>query len=162
MGKSKKVILLGNFGVGKTSLVRQYVFHKFSDDYMTTIGVRIDKKVVAVNNSEVSLIIWDIAGESTHQKIPDSYKLGAHGIIYVIDVLRPSTYQSIEDEILSLQNLLPNAPIIKVVNKIDLLTEKERAEIVNDLPLTDYILCSAKNGENVEMAFHKLAEELTR
>ena len=162
MGKSKKVILLGNFGVGKTSLVRQYVFHKFSDDYMTTIGVRIDKKVVSANNSEVSLIIWDIAGESTHQKIPDSYKLGAHGIIYVIDVLRPSTYQSIEDEILSLQNLLPNAPIIKVANKIDLLTEKERAEIVNDLPLADYVLCSAKNGENVEMAFHKLAEELTR
>ena len=160
MGKSKKVILLGNFGVGKTSLVRQYVFHKFSEDYMTTIGVRIDKKVVAVDKGEVSLIIWDIAGESTHQKIPDSYKLGAHGIIYVIDVLRPSTYRAIEDEISSLQNLLPNAPIIKVANKIDLLTEKERIEIFNNLPLNDYVLCSAKNGENVETAFHKLAGRL--
>ena len=160
MGKSKKVILLGNFGVGKTSLVRQYVFHKFSDDYLTTIGVRIDKKIVAVGEDEVSLIIWDIAGESTHQKIPDSYKLGAHGIIYVIDVLRPSTYRSVEDEITSLQNLLPNAPIIKVANKIDLLTEKERIEIVNNLPLGNYVLCSAKNGENVEKAFNLLAERL--
>ena len=160
MGKSKKVILLGNFGVGKTSLVRQYVFHKFSEEYMTTIGVRIDKKVVAIDEDEVSLIIWDIAGESTHQKIPDSYKLGAHGIIYVIDILRPSTYRSIEEEMFSLQELLPNAPIVKVANKIDLLTEKERVEIVNDLPLNDYVLCSAKNGENVENAFHKLAGKL--
>ena len=160
MGKSKKVILLGNFGVGTTSLVRQYVFHKFSDDYLTTIGVRIDKKIVAVGEDEVSLIIWDIAGESTHQKIPDSYKLGAHGIIYVIDVLRPSTYRSVEDEITSLKNLLPNAPIIKVANKIDLLTEKERIEIVNNLPLGNYVLCSAKNGENVEKAFNLLAERL--
>ena len=127
---------------------------------MTTIGVRIDKKVVTVEKGEVPLIIWDIAGESTHQKIPDSYKLGAHGIIYVIDVLRPSTYRAIEDEILSLQNLLPNAPIIKVANKIDLLTEKERLEIFKSLPLNDYVLCSAKNGENVETAFHKLAGKL--
>ncbi|MCG8319550.1 MAG: GTP-binding protein [Cytophagales bacterium] len=160
MGKSKKVILLGNFGVGKTSLVRQYVFHQFSEEYMTTIGVRIDKKVVTINRDEVSMIIWDIAGESTHQKIPDSYKLGAHGIIYVIDVLRPSTYKSIEDEMISLQELLPNAPIVKVANKIDLLTEKERVEIVNNLPLNDYVLCSAKNGENVEKAFYKLAGKL--
>ncbi len=160
MGSSKKVILLGNFGVGKTSLVRQYVFRKFSDDYMTTIGVRIDKKMVAVNGQEVSMIIWDVAGESTHQKIPNSYKLGAHGIIYVIDVLRPSTYLSIEKEISSLEDLLPNVPIVKVANKIDLLTEKERIEIVNNLPLNDYILCSAKNGSNVEVAFNKLAESL--
>ena len=160
MGSSKKIILLGNFGVGKTSLVRQYVFRKFSDDYMTTIGVRIDKKMVAVNGQEVSMIIWDVAGESTHQKIPNSYKLGAHGIIYVIDILRPSTYSSIEKEISSLEDLLPNVPIVKVANKIDLLTEKERIEIVNNLPLNDYILCSAKNGNNVEVAFNKLAESL--
>ncbi len=160
MTKGKKIILLGNFGVGKTSLVRQFVFSKFSDEYMTTIGVRIDKKVVSLNGKEIPMIIWDIAGESTHQKIPDSYKLGAHGILYVIDILRPSTYQSIESEILSLEKLLPNAPIIKVANKIDLLTENERTELVNELPLSNYVLCSAKTGENVANAFQFLAERI--
>ncbi len=160
MAKGKKIILLGNFGVGKTSLVRQFVFSKFSDEYMTTIGVRIDKKVVELNGKEIPMIIWDIAGESTHQKIPNSYKLGAHGVIYVIDILRPSTYQSIESEILSLEKLLPNAPIVKVANKIDLLTENERTEIVNELPLSNYVLCSAKTGENVASAFEFLAERI--
>lgn len=146
--------------MGKTSLVRQFVFQKFADDYLTTIGVRIDKKIVVINGKEIPMIIWDIAGESTHQKIPDSYKLGAHGILYVIDILRPSTFKSIESEISSLEKLLPNSPIIKVANKIDLLSENERDEMVNELPLSNYVFCSAKTGENVEVAFQYLAERL--
>ena len=80
---SKKVILTGSFGVGKTSLFNQFIHQKFSDKYLTTIGVKVNKKTVTVNNEAVSLLIWDIAGEVSPDKVPNTYFLGASGILYV-------------------------------------------------------------------------------
>lgn len=93
---NKKVILLGKYGVGKTSLIKQYVYQQFSEAYLTTIGVKIDKKIVLVNNNTVNLLIWDIAGESEQVKVPHTYKMGAHAIIYVLTLpgqLAMSIYQ---------------------------------------------------------------------
>ncbi len=157
---SKKVILLGHFGVGKTSLIKRFVHHSFSDEYLTTIGVKIDKKVIKVGNTNLSMIIWDIAGESTHKRIPESYKLGSHGAIYVIDVMRPSTYENIDSEILTLQKMMPSLSIIKVANKIDLLIENEESMLRNDLPLEKFTSCSAKTGENIEKVFSLLAKQM--
>ncbi|WKN33697.1 GTP-binding protein [Porifericola rhodea] len=160
MRVSKKVILLGRYGVGKSSLVRQFVYHKFSEQYMTTIGVSIEKKVVQLGENELSMIIWDIAGESSHAKVPDAYKLGAEGVIYVFDMSRPATYQHLQEELDSLQKLLVNVPILLVGNKKDLLSEKEQNEILKSLPLSPYALSSAKTGENVEDIFLALAQKL--
>lgn len=157
---SKKIILLGHYGVGKTSLVQRFVHRKFSGQYLTTIGVTIEKKVVKVGESEVSMIIWDIAGESTHAKVPSVYKLGADGVIYVFDMTRPATYQRLEEELDSLRQLLLNVPILLVGNKKDLLIEKEQNEIIEHLPLYPYALTSAKTGENVENIFSALAKKM--
>ncbi len=157
---SKKVILLGHFGVGKTSMIKRFVYHKFSKEYMTTIGVKIDKKVIKIGDTELSMIIWDIAGESTHTRIPQSYKLGSHGAIYVVDVMRPSTYENIDSEIKSLKKIMPALPIVKVANKTDLLVENEASELYKDLPLDQYIHCSAKTGEHVEKIFGLLAKQM--
>lgn len=157
MTLSKKVILLGHYGVGKSSLTRRFVHQKFSDQYRTTIGVNIEKKVVALNDDEVSMIIWDIAGESSHQKVPQSYKLGAHGVIYVVDLTRPATYEQLDTEIVNLRKYLSNVPVLVVGNKKDLFTEKEKTDIIKQLPLSPFALSSAKTGENVDVIFTELA-----
>ena len=89
----KKVCLLGGFGVGKTSLVRRYVQSIFSDTYLTTVGVKIEKKMVNVGAAEVALILWDIAGEDDITGIRTSYLRGAAGYFLVVDVTRGETLE---------------------------------------------------------------------
>ena len=154
---SRKVILIGKFGVGKTSLVRQFVYNKFSEEYMTTIGVKIDKKIVKINSMEMSLLIWDIAGESSQDKVPASYKLGAHGVLYVFDLTRPTSYERLSEEIRQLQLTLPNVPIRVLANKSDLLDPIDYKKIISGLKVENVIHTSASTGENVNKTFNDLA-----
>jgi len=151
---SKKVILIGNFGVGKTSLTRQFVYQKFSEEYLTTLGVKIDKKVMERGDDLINLMIWDIAGEVTQTRVNTSYYLGSNGVLYVFDVTRPSTYEQMQADIEYVQKLLPNVPILRIANKADLLSPEQIAQ----LPVKYDFLCSAKNNQNVEQAFGKLTE----
>jgi len=155
---SKKVILLGHFGVGKTSLVKRFVYSKFSEEYLTTIGVKIDKKEVEVGQHLVNMIIWDIEGGAVQSKLPKSYFLGANGIIYVFDLTRPSTYANIAEELSFFTSLLPKAKVQVVGNKRDLLDDVEMKEV--EATLNDQFdhLSSAKTGENVDLMFQNLGE----
>lgn len=157
---SKKVILVGNFGVGKTSLTRQFVFQKFADEYLTTLGVKIDKKTMLVDDAQVNLIIWDIAGEVSQTKVPKSYYLGANGVIYVFDLTRPSTFKHITEDLDYIQQLLPNIPYILAGNKKDLLTEDELKNTMTELPLPCEYLTSARTGESVEKMFQDLTKKM--
>lgn len=159
---SKKVILLGLFGVGKTSLIKRFVHQKFDENYLTTIGVKVDKKVINIHGIELSMLIWDIAGESSHKKVPQTYKLGSNGILYVFDVTRPASYENIHSELAELNKLLPNVPIQIVANKIDLLDEKSIQNIVDNIGLTDIIGTSAKTGEGVEKSFEQLGRAVLK
>jgi len=88
----KKVCLLGDFGVGKTSLVRRVVKNEFSEKYLTTVGVKMDTKLITVNDElAVKLIIWDIAGEGCLKKVAQTYLRGAAGFLLVVDGTRSST-----------------------------------------------------------------------
>src|ERR1700690_3343796 len=89
----KKVCLLGGFGVGKTSLVRRYVQSIFSDTYFTTVGVKIEKKMVKVGTAYVTLILWHIAGEERHQTIRISHLRGRAGYFLVVEVSRSGTLE---------------------------------------------------------------------
>lgn len=160
MNVSKKVALLGHYGVGKTSLTRRFVHRKFSGDYITTIGVNIEKKVVALEAATVSMIIWDIAGETSQSKVPDAYKMGSHGVIYVFDLTRPDTFEHLEEDLSILRHKLFNVPILVIGNKKDLLAENTQQEIIERLPLAPYALCSAKTGENVASLFTELARRM--
>jgi len=162
MSISKKVILVGHFGVGKTSLISQFVHQKFSDTYLTTIGVKINKKELQVDGLDVTLIIWDIAGETEQQKIPESYKLGAHGVLYVFDITRPSTYNNLREQLNFIKAKIPNAPIRVLANKKDLLSAEERGSILEKLAFQEIRETSAKTGENVEEAFMLLTKAMVQ
>ncbi len=157
---SKKIILTGSFCVGKTSLISRYVYQRFPIGYQTTLGVRIDKKVSSYNDTQVSMIIWDIGGEQTQARIPESYYLGSSGVIYVFDVSRPSSFFNMMEDLKFIEAKLPKVPIITVGNKTDLLDERTFEEVKSILPINADFFTSAKEGTNVENVFLRLAEAM--
>jgi len=84
----KKVCMIGTSGVGKTSLVVKFVHSIFSEKYLTTVGVKIDKKTVAVDGNEIMLMIWDLAGDDDYQRLQTSYLRGTSGYLLVADGTR--------------------------------------------------------------------------
>ena len=157
---SKKVILTGSFGVGKTSLFNRFIYQQFSDKYMTTIGVKVNKKDITVDDEVVSMLLWDIAGEISQDKVPASYFLGASGIIYIIDLSRPTTFDNIIADIQYLNDLLPESSLMIIANKVDLVTEEQLKNIKQNIIHKWDFTTSAKTGENVEDMFYGLAKKL--
>jgi small GTP-binding protein len=157
---SKKVILTGSFGVGKTSLFNQFIYQQFSDRYMTTIGVKVNKKTIQVADKELSMLLWDIAGEVSQDKVPASYFLGASGVVYVIDLSRPSTMLNMANDIQFLKDTLPDCVIMIVANKKDLVTPEAMADLFEKAVIKWDFSTSAKTGENIETMFLELGKRL--
>ena len=156
---AKKVLLVGNFGVGKTSLIRRFVLNEFSEDYISTIGVRVSKKVVEYNNQSIKLMIWDVAGTSGNEKIPKAYFLGAHAAMFVFDVSREETYLTIDENLKMVKDLSGLKNITVVGNKKDLLTQDELQEVIDLVTVKIDLITSAKENENVEDAFMQLTAQ---
>jgi len=156
---AKKVLLVGNFGVGKTSLIRRFVLNEFSEDYISTIGVRVSTKTVSLENEEVKLLIWDVAGTSEDEKIPKSYFLGAHAAMYVFDLSRVETYEKLDAYVESVKELSGLHNILIVGNKKDLITESELKECLDSISIPVDLVTSAKENSNVEDAFVSLAHQ---
>jgi small GTP-binding protein len=155
----KKICMLGSFSVGKTSLVRRFVESIFSDAYQTSIGVKIDKKVVRVGNEDVTLVLWDIHGEDVYQKIRMSYLRGMSGYLLVVDGTRR---QTVDDAMALNERVIQEAgkvPAVLVLNKSD-LTEKWEIDSTRESELTtagwNILRTSAKTGASVEEVFSKL------
>lgn len=161
MRKSRKIVILGHFGVGKTSLIQRFVNDSFSDKYRVTIGVHITKKVVEVTENEsISLIIWDLEGTDEIQMIRDSYLLGTHGVVYVFDVARPSTFQNINGELGIVAKKIPNVPLMVVGNKVDLVNLNDLQGLLKEKDIAANYLSSAKTGSSVNEMFSQLASLL--
>ena len=162
MQKSKKIVVLGHFGVGKTSLIRRFVTDTFSDNYKVTIGVHITKKVVEISvENEVSLILWDLEGTDDIATIRNSYLLGTHGAVFVFDVSRPSTFEHLKDDLKIIGDKMPKVPLMVVGNKSDLVTESELRVVLEEQEISVDFLTSAKTGKEVNTLFLKLATLLT-
>ena len=158
MAAVKKIVLLGHFGVGKTSLVRRYIDSAFSEDYLVTVGVHVKKKEVVVNDEPITLIIWDIEGNNSIEKARSSYLLGTQGFIYVFDITRHETYEGIEDEMNFLQEHHNHVPVCLVGNKSDLFTDDFTKEFFKEPVFQSCYFTSAKTGDNVEALFLDLAK----
>jgi len=161
----KKVCMVGTSGVGKTSLVAKFVHSIFSDKYLTTVGVKIDKKTVAVDGNEVMLMIWDLAGDDDYQRLQTSYLRGTSGYLLVADGTRQITL----DQAIEIQGRVTEAtgpvPFLLALNKADLASQWE----INDSRIADldsrrwkFFRTSAKDGVGVEEAFVELGRLMTR
>ena len=161
----KKVCMLGSFSVGKTSLVRRFVESMFSDAYLTTVGVKIDKKLLQVDGNDVTLMLWDIYGEDDFQKLRMSYLRGASGFLLVVDGTRRATLDkalAIKEEA---DKALGSVHAVLVLNKCDLTEQWEiEPEKENELSGQGWSLVrtSAKTGQGVEEVFTTLARAMLR
>ena len=158
MQKSRKIVVLGHFGVGKTSLIRRFVEDTFSDNYKVSIGVHITKKIVPLNTEDtVTFILWDLEGTDEMEQIRDAYLLGTHGVVFVFDVTRPSTFQNISRDIGIVRKKISGPPILIVGNKTDLTNLNELEQLMLQHSISCDFLTSAKTGNEVEAVFLKLA-----
>ncbi|KGL63987.1 Rab family GTPase [Polaribacter sp. Hel1_85] len=156
---AKKVLLVGNFGVGKTSLIRRFVLNEFSEDYISTIGVRVSKKVVEYENETIKLMIWDVAGTNGNEKIPKAYFLGSSAAMFVFDVSREETYLTIDENLKMVKELSGLKNITVVGNKKDLLSEEELENVLQKITVDIDLITSAKEDDNVADAFMQLTAQ---
>jgi hypothetical protein len=160
---SKKICMLGAFAVGKTSMVARFVLSTFSEKYHTTVGVKVDKKVLKVDDQVVTLMLWDLAGENEFQKVQATYFRGAAGYLLVVDGTRRSSLHTAMTLRQRVEETSGPLPFVVVLNKADLADAWE----VNDADILDLetqgctvIRASAKTGEGVEDAFLSIARKV--
>jgi small GTP-binding protein len=159
----KKICMLGGFAVGKTSLVRRFVYSIFSPDYMTTVGATIDRKDVQASGKAMTMILWDLYGEDDFQKIRWSHFNGAFGFLLVADGTRHSTLDKAIELEQKAREAVGAIPFVFVVNKSDLADEWEidaEAEAPLEAKGWKILHTSAKTGEGVEEAFLALAQAM--
>ena len=159
----KKICMLGAYGVGKTSLVRSFVFSIFDERYHSTVGVKIDKKPVDILGREVELQLWDIAGEDDRFTVPTSYLRGTSGYLLVVDGTRRDTLDVAMDLQRRTEGEVGSVPFLAVLNKTDLVDRWEidpacLAEI--ERRKWPIIHTSAKLGTGVETAFFELGRAI--
>jgi small GTP-binding protein len=155
--------MLGSVGVGKTSLVRRFVESLFSDSYQATVGVKIDRKTLALSGATLNLMLWDLQGEAENQTTRMEYLRGSAGYLLVADQTRASSLETALDLSRRAAAITPSAGMVLVVNKMDL----DRGREVSDVELTELaqagmkvVRTSARTGAGVEEAFRHLADQL--
>jgi small GTP-binding protein len=159
----KKICMLGAFAVGKTSLVQRFVKSIFTDRYLSTVGVKIDKKEVEVGGETVNLILWDLAGEDEFHRVQASYLRGAAGYLLVVDGTRQSTLETAFTIHERVERELGEVPFVVVMNKADLAEEWEIEPLMlEDMEQRGWQVrrSSARTGEGVEEVFRSLAEKV--
>ena len=163
-----KLCLVGDGAVGKTSLIRKFVYDEFDDKYIVTFGTKTTKKVLHVTHpesslpTEVTFLIADVMGQTDVKSIHDAYFYGASGAIIVCDITRKETLLNIENWVERIRHVVGEIPLVCLGNKADLeqlaMFEYKDLEGVTEKYDLPTFLASAKTGENVEESFRRLAE----
>ena len=172
---SKKICFIGDYGVGKTSLIRRFVDRQFSDQYLSTLGVKISRKLVEIPTSksiekrQVQLLIWDLEGRTKFHAITSSYLQGATGAIIVADLNRADTIARIREHVELVSRANPRGiSAIVALNKSDLVDEdrwenlSESARFQDHTQIVATYITSARTGKNVDEMFQKLAYSMTK
>jgi small GTP-binding protein len=165
---AKKICIIGDFGVGKTSLIRRFVEREFRDRYLSSVGVKIFRKsvqVISKNQEEkltVQLLLWDLEGSNKLQKITPTYLQGASAVIIVGDVNRQETLVHISEHINIFLSINPTGLIVVAFNKMDLTDEEKVSNIINNYKweqerVIAHYPISAKTGLCIDEMFEKIA-----
>jgi small GTP-binding protein len=158
----KKICMLGAYAVGKTSLVSRFVRSIFSEKYQTTVGVKIDKKTVRLDDKELSLILWDLVGEDDYIQVRMSYLRGAAGYLLVADGTRRATLDKAVELQQRTEGEIGNLPFILLINKLDLIDDwgiKESDIASLSANGWQVVATSAKTGVGVQETFLALAQK---
>jgi len=156
----KKICMVGIFGTGKTSLVQQFIYSKFSEKYHSTVGVKIDRKQVDVAGTEVNLLLWDLAGQDKFQSVQGSYIRGSAGIFFVVDGTRRETLTELDGLRALVLGTVGDVPAVIAINKADLEDQWQLGQGDFDGlfgPARHVLKTSAKTGAGVNEAFLWLA-----
>jgi small GTP-binding protein len=159
----KKVCMLGGFAVGKTSLVARFVSSIFSEKYLSTVGVKIDKKVVSVDGRDTMLLLWDIYGQDDFQTVQPAQLRGMAGYLLVVDGTRRATLDTARLLHEKAKTVAGDVPFVVVINKSDLASSWE----IDDVAFFKLVeqgwriaKTSAKTGDGVEHAFESLTRAM--
>jgi small GTP-binding protein len=163
-----KLLIIGESGVGKSSILQRFIDNQFHGAFSSTIGIDFRAKTITVKGVDVELQIWDTAGQEKFFAITKSYYRGADGIFLVFDLSNVSTFKHVEKWVSVIRNQTRGSvPVMVIGNKKDLLSEEEvsgagRAvsrleEVAGELE-TSWFLTSASSGENIEKIFYSLCE----
>lgn len=171
---SKKICMLGDFAVGKTSLVRRFVYDMFDDRYISTIGVKVSRKPLAVVSGDrvvdLTMILWDLAGSEEFGQMRGAYLRGAAGALLVYDLTRAETLASLHSYASQLRQTNAAAALVVVANKSDLVAANnggfdaaalEGGALAASLD-APFLPASALTGHNVEDVFRQLGQRLVR
>ena len=171
---SKKVCMVGDFAVGKTSLIRRFVERQFSDSYLSTVGVKISRKTIEVQRAnqqdklDLQMLIWDLEGHTKFKAIAPSYLQGTSGALIIADVSRLETIERIPEHIQLFYAVNPKGHLIVALNKSDLVDEEKLEKLVQlaQAKAQDKVLAiyqtSAKTGIQVDKIFETLAYRMTQ
>ena len=162
---TSKVCIVGDFAVGKTSVVERFVTNQFSDKYLTTVGVKIDTKEIDLPDTDVrhKLVLWDVAGSDRFGAKEFAYLRGAAGLVFVADGTRFGTVDSALQLRGQIDERYGPIPSVILLNKHDLASEwTVSEERIGELGLVfaDVYRTSAKTGEEVESALLRLASSI--
>lgn len=162
-----KIILIGNSGVGKTSIINRYVDEIYTENFISTIGVDFKIKTVRFNNLTVKLQIWDTAGQERFKAITTSYYRGSHCIFIVFDVTDTQSFNDIPSWIEEIKKQVNDALIVILANKIDIkdrptVQEDEILKTIEEQKLDKKLFkfISAKENTNIESIFTMIVEKL--
>jgi len=154
----KKVCLLGDGAVGKTSLIRRYVYDFFGDEYLMSFGTKVTKKVLDLDEVVLTLMIWDVLGQKTHKSLHEAYYKGANGALLVCDLTREDTVRHLIEWKNDFYHTVGQVPIVPIANKSDLewkVSPSVLDEVSKELG-RGFVPTSAKTGEGVESVFLQL------
>jgi small GTP-binding protein len=158
----KKICMVGQFGVGKTSLVRRFVDSIFDEHYLSTVGVKIDRKDVTVGDVRLTLMLWDLAGEDDLAQLNVSHLRGASGYVLVADGCRAASLDKAIELQERISRQLGPLPFVLVLNKADLRDQWEIESTAIPQKGWPMFESSAKAGSGVEQMFISLAGKLLK
>jgi small GTP-binding protein len=160
-----KVSVIGDYAVGKTSIIKRYMTDSFDEGYKATLGAAISSFKTNVKDSDVSLQVWDLAGQTSFRRVRVQYLFGTDFAIVVFDLTRKDTLECVKEWVKDVRQGAPEVLLFLVGNKADLKEDRivkpvAAEKVGKSLNMLGYLETSAKDGTNVRELFQTISEFL--